>query len=202
MAIIRFATNVPQLLHLRTLAGKPVDSQFGGVQHMFTAEEGTFYVSDKVGPILMDQFRKLGVQPGDPIEITKAEVGRGPERRTQWLVATEAQEVPAGAPVATGVLVVPKLPEPPSELEKQLKASIKMVEARKAAAQAQTAAPAEMPRWAQALDMQTRHLVDVYAGLVNYAGSKHGNAVRPDDIRSMMTTVFINLSKGANSNAA
>jgi hypothetical protein len=88
MPIIRFATNVPQVLHLRSLEGKPVESNYGGMQHMFSAEEGTFYVSDKVGPILMDQFRKLGVQPGDPIEITKAEVGRGPERRTQWLVAT------------------------------------------------------------------------------------------------------------------
>jgi hypothetical protein len=100
------------------------------------------------------------------------------------------------------VLVVPKLPEPPSELEKQLKASIKMVEARKAAAKAQTAAAAELPRWAQSLESQTRHLCDVYANLVNYASAKHGNTLRPEDIRSMMTTVFINLSKGANSNAA
>jgi hypothetical protein len=202
MPIIRFATNVAQILHLRTLAGKPVESNYGGMQHMFSAEEGAFYVSEKVGGILTDQFLKLGVQPGDPVEITKAEVGRGPERRTQWLVATEAQEVPAGAPTATGVMVVPKLPEPPSDLEKQLKASIKMVEERKAAAKAQTAAPAELPRWAQALEMQTKHLVDVYAGLVNYASGKHGNAIKPEDIRAMMTTVFINLSKGANSNAA
>jgi hypothetical protein len=40
------------------------------------------------------------------------------------------------------------------------------------------------------------------AELVNYASGRHGNTVRPDDIRAMMTTVFINLSKGANANAA
>ena len=83
MPILRFATNVPQPLHLIKLEGRPVDSQFGGQQAMFLADEGAFYVSDKVGAILTDQFAKLGVKPGDPIEITKAEVGRGPERRTQ-----------------------------------------------------------------------------------------------------------------------
>jgi hypothetical protein len=41
----------------------------------------------------------------------------------------------------------------------------------------------------------TRHLVDVYAELVAYASARHGKAVRPDDIRTMMTKVFINLSK-------
>ena len=64
-------------------------------------------------------------------------------------------------------------------------------------------APAEQPKWAQALSMQTRHLVDVYAELVNYASARHGNAVRSDDIRALMTTAFINLSKGgSNSNVA
>lgn len=198
MAIIRFATNVPQVLHLRSLEGKPVDSQYGGLQHLFHAEEGAFYVSDKVGGILSDQFRKLNVKAGDPVEICKAEVGRGPDKRTQWVVSVDAQTQPAGAPIATGVLVVPKVTEPPSELERQLAASIRMVEARKEAAR-----EAETPRWAQVLESQTKHLVDVYAGLVNYASAKHGNAVKPEDIRAMMTTAFINLSKGGmNSNAA
>src|SRR5262252_8284349 len=138
MPIIRFATNVAQSLRLRALEGKLVEGNYG-MQYLFTAQEGTFYVSEKVGEILADQFRKLNVQAGDPIEITKAEVGRGPERRTQWLVSVDAQQVPQGAPIATGVMVVPKLAavaEPQTELERQLRASIAMVEARKAAAQA------------------------------------------------------------------
>jgi hypothetical protein len=47
-------------------------------------------------------------------------------------------------------------------------------------------------------------VLDVYAELVAYASARHGNLVRPDDIRTMMTTVFINLSKnsGGNANAA
>jgi hypothetical protein len=66
MPIIKFQTNIPIEVRLRSIEGKPVESQFGGMQYMFGADEGAFYVSDTVGGILMDQFRKLGVRPGEP----------------------------------------------------------------------------------------------------------------------------------------
>jgi hypothetical protein len=188
---------------------RPSKSQYSGYQHLFTADEGTFYVSEKVGEILADQFRKLGVQPGDRIELCKAEVGRGPEKRTQWQVSVDSQNQPQGKPVATGVLVVPKVaPAPATELERQLATTILMVEERKSVGlpplpwAAEVAQIPQTPRWAQQLEQQTKHVVDVYAALVNYASAKHGNAVKPEDIRALMTTVFINLSKGSNSNAA
>ena len=46
MPILRFATNISQTVRLRSLEGKQVDSQFGGTQWMFQADEGNFYVSD------------------------------------------------------------------------------------------------------------------------------------------------------------
>ena len=67
MSTIRFQTNVPQALRLRYLEGKEVESQFGGVQHMFSADEGTFYVSEVVGSILAEQLQKLGVRIGEPV---------------------------------------------------------------------------------------------------------------------------------------
>ena len=70
MAIIRFAINVPQQVRLMSLEGRIVDSQFGGQQYLFHAAEGQFYVSDKVGQILQDQFRKLNIKAGEPVEIT------------------------------------------------------------------------------------------------------------------------------------
>ena len=57
MPILRFQTNVPQELRLQSLEGRTVESQFGGVQHRFSASEGAFYVSDTVGRILAEQFR-------------------------------------------------------------------------------------------------------------------------------------------------
>jgi hypothetical protein len=195
MSVLRFQTNIPLTLHLIRLEGRSVDSQFGGTQTMFMADEGAFYVSDKVGAILTDQFAKLGVQPGQAIEITKAEAGRGPERRTQWIVATtEARE--EGQPVATGALVVPKLPDPPSDLERQLAASIRMVEQRKQAQQASAAAPA----WASFLVAQSNALIDCYSQVLTHA-SQYPN-VRGEDVRSIFLSTFINVSKGQNRNVA
>src|SRR5215831_7103385 len=176
MPTLRFETNRPLELRLRYLEGKPVESQFGGMQHMFSCEEGTFYVSETVGRILAEQFQKLGVKAGEPVDITKAEVAKGNRKSIEWQVAR----------VGT--------PEPPSALESQLKASIEMVDARKAAAQAQAAIPAST----EMLLLQTNALTDVYAEALRHAG-KHGNHIRPADVRALLTTVFINLSqKGAN----
>jgi hypothetical protein len=187
MAIIRFQTNIAETFHLRSLDGRPVESQFGGIQYLFTAAEGTFYVSDKVGAILRDQFRKLGVKPGDSVEITKAEIGRGPERRTQWIVA---KSVTTGEQV-DGTLAVPA--PAPSELEQQLAASIRMVEQRK---QAQAA-----PAWAAFLVEQSNALIDAYAQVLKHS-ARHEGLVKGDDVRSLFLSAFINVSKGGKSNAA
>jgi len=196
MAILRFATNVPQEVRLQSLTPREVDSNYGGKQHLFAAAEGIFYVSDKVGAILCEQFAVLGVKPGQPIEITKAETGAGPGRSTRWIVST-------GSDAA----------EPASDLERQLADSIAIGNARKAAQRAPLAVPApapavaaqanQQPAWARALATQTRALIDVYAEAVAYASQQHGNSVKPEDVRSMMTTLFINMSKnGGASHAA
>ena len=195
---IRFATNVPVELRMRYLEGKPVESQFGGMQHMFSAEEGAFYVSETVGSILAEQFKKLGIREGEPIEITKAEVSKGNGRKgIEWQVA-KVGFAPGEQP--DGTIAAEKPAEPPSELERQLAASIEQVAQRKAAAQAQAATQA--PQWAQTLLVQTNMLSDVYAAALAHASATHGNAVKPEDIRALMTTAFINLSKGGSSRAA
>jgi hypothetical protein len=197
MPVIRFQTNVPVELRLRKLEGKTVESQFGGMQHMFTAEEGTFYVTETVGQILAEQFQKLGVKTGEPVEITKAEVTNGYGRKSiQWRVA-RVGFAPGEEPAGTGAGAKP---EPPSELEEKLAASIAMVESRKAAAQAQTAGAA--PAWAQTLLVQTNVLSDVYAAALAHASATHGNAIKPEDIRALLTTAFINLSQKGASRAA
>jgi len=184
MAIIRFSTNIAQALHMRSLEGKPVESQFGGMQHMFTAAEGTFYVSDKVGGILADQFRALGVKAGDPVEITKAQTGSGPSQRTQWQVAVTVHSIEEPAPA------------PPSELETQLAASIKLVEARKAAARATTAQPAEQPAWAAYLVQQSNALIDAYAAVLRHS-TRHEGLIKTEDVRSIFLSAFINVSKSS-----
>jgi hypothetical protein len=184
MAIIKFQTNVPIEVRLRSIEGKPVESQFGGIQYMFSAEEGAFYVSDTVGGILMDQLRKLGVRPGEAVDICKVEVSKGNGRKgIQWTV-TKVGFAPGEQ--LDGTFAVPKA-EPPSELELQLARSIAMVEARK---QAQTAAPA----WAGYLVAQSNALVDAYAAVLKHS-ARHEGLIKTEDVRSIFLSAFINVSK-------
>jgi hypothetical protein len=52
------------------------------------------------------------------------------------------------------------------------------------------------PAWAQYLLEETNALVDVYAAALNTASSRHGNQVKPEDVRTLLVTVFIQRSKG------
>jgi len=42
----------------------------------------------------------------------------------------------------------------------------------------------------------------VYAAALAYAGTKHGSSVKPEDVRSLLTTAFINLSKQGGNHVA
>jgi hypothetical protein len=53
----------------------------------------------------------------------------------------------------------------------------------------------EPPAWAESLLEQANALVDVYAAALNSASAKHGNQVKPEDVRSLLVTVFIQRSK-------
>jgi hypothetical protein len=184
MSKLIFSTNVPQLVRLTSLEGVERESQFGGVQHQFTAAEGTFYVSEAVGRILSTQFRKLGVKSGDAIEITKAEVDAGRGRKSlQWIVS-----LPLGAEADAPPPVKPRGPV--------------AVPAPAAAPQsAPDASP--RPRWADLLAAHTSTLVDVYAAVLRDASEKHGGAVKPETVQSLLVTTFIQLAqKGGLSHAA
>jgi hypothetical protein len=55
--------------------------------------------------------------------------------------------------------------------------------------------PQSPPVWAQSLLEQANALVDVYAAALSSASTKHGNQVKPEDVRSLLVTVFIQRSK-------
>src|ERR1035438_2198158 len=124
---ISFHPPLPIELALQYLEGKPVDSQFGGVQHLLLLSDNrVFFVSEMVGNIIADQLKKLAVQKGEAIKICKAEVTQGRGRKSiQWIV----QKV--GSPVGEqpdGTFAVPAGPESPeSALERQLRQSIATV---------------------------------------------------------------------------
>jgi hypothetical protein len=232
---IQFSTNLPVELALQYLEGKPVDSQFGGVQHLFsTTDNRVFFVSEMVGNIIADQLKKLGVQKGEAIEICKAEVTQGRGRKSiQWIVKKVGSPLGEQPDGTFAVQAAPAAPE--SVLEQQLRQSIATVRNGKPGTSAVTPAPGRAaapiseqpinngngskpgngaahngrppengvrPGWAQVLLSQTNALIDVYAAALNYAGTKHGNAVKPEDVKTLLTTAFINLAKQGGAHAA
>ena len=199
MAKVNFEANFPVELALRSLTGELVDSQYGGKQYRFAADVGVFYVSEPVGDIIHNQIRKLGIVAGECIEICKREVSRNGRKSIQWEVAKVGFSVGEQAD-GTFAIAAPAIEpaaaiEPASDLERRLAASIAEVQARKAPAAAATAVPG-MVAWQASLLSQTNALTDVYAAALRHASEQHGNAIKADDIRSLMLSAFINLAKG------
>jgi hypothetical protein len=52
----------------------------------------------------------------------------------------------------------------------------------------------KQPAWAQTLVGHTNQLVDAYAECMLYA-AQHGLAIKPEDVRTLLVTAFINLSQ-------
>jgi len=50
--------------------------------------------------------------------------------------------------------------------------------------------------WRKHLVDSTNQVVDAYAECLAYASAKHGNTIKPEDVKSLLTTVLINLGKG------
>jgi len=201
--IVRFEFGEPVEVALQFPEPKVFDGQYGE-RHMYSLTDGRVMYVD---PLTAARIKSLGVQPGEFFFIRKDKN----ERRTEWSVYREADQAPA--PPARRSLppheLARRLPEivaarnAGASLEEQLAASIDMVERRKTAARAEEPAPAAMRQsWQTVLLAQTNALTDVYAAALAYASEKHGNAVKPEDIRNMMTTAFISLSKKDNSRAA
>jgi hypothetical protein len=55
--------------------------------------------------------------------------------------------------------------------------------------------PTAMQGWAQFLLSSTNALIDVFAAASAYSSAKHGNLVKPEDIRALMTTAYIAQTK-------
>jgi len=99
MAIIKFETNVPQLLSLAFSEGKPVVSPMTGAQLMFsTVDADRFYVP----PIVGDKLKEHGVTARQQFELCKRQVGRSIEWQVRTHNATAgavSEATPTAAPV-------------------------------------------------------------------------------------------------------
>jgi len=233
--IIKFDFNVPVECALRFTEPRIFPSQFAGGddRHMFSTTDGrVMYVT----PLTSARIAALQLEKGECFWICK----RKNNRLTEFAVSRErmsAQQEAAPRPARPAAPFKSNLPKqlyyepevageaaPSPTLEEQLRASIDMVQRRKAqtvgelgdgtlaimapparpAVQATAPArPAAAERLAPAvaefsarLVMETTALVDVFAQVLRHASDLHGNAVKADDVRSFVVTAYINASKG------
>lgn len=230
--IIKFDFNVPVEVALRFTEPRVFPSSFAGGddRHMYSTTDGrVMYVT----PLVSARIHALQLEKGECFWICKRKNGRLTEFAVsrERMASAPAQPAAAPRPPAPFKSALPKQlyyepgqvagePAPSPTLEEQLRASIDMVQRRKAqpvgelgdgtlAIMAAPPRPAAAERLAPAvaefssrLIMETTALVDVYAAVLHAASERHGNSVKPDDVKSFVVTAYINASKSGGRNAA
>ena len=210
--VIKFEFDRPVEVALRFTEPRIFPSQFAGAddRHMFSTVDGrVMYVT----PLTSARIKALNLAEGEIFWICKRKNGRV----TEFAVSREPMAAPP-APVVFGghkktyPPLKNNLPDdlyytPPSAtLEEQLRASIEMVERRK---QVEAAGPVAVPPQPKAVErmapavaefsarlvLETNALVDSYAEALRVASERHGNTVKPEDVRSLLVTAYINASK-------
>jgi hypothetical protein len=212
---IRFEFDQPVEVALKFTEPRLVPSNFGDDRAMYSLTDERVMFVDQ---LTAARIKSLAVQPGEAFFLCKTKNGR----LTEYQVYRESDEPQPAVMPRAGVVMFGghKKTFPPlkaalperlyhapegSTLEDQLRASIDMVERKKLEkAVEQHSAPAAMETpWARLLVNQTNALVDAYAAVLAAASAKHGNAVKPEDVKSLLITTFINLAGGkGRSNAA
>jgi hypothetical protein len=204
--VLQFELNQPQEVAIRYTEPKVFDGQYGE-RCMFSLTDGRVMYVD---PLTAARIKSLGVTPGEVFYIQKAKNGR----LTEWSVFRDASEVPPPAPkgpIAFGGTKKTYKPLPDlvdsvaarnaarsegSDLEDQLKASIDMVQRKKLEAKLNGAVPAAaVSEFTARLLQEANALIDAYASALQTASTRHGNAVKPEDVRSLLVTAYISASK-------
>ena len=179
MPKLQIITNVPADVRLLSIEGEIRSSQYavGGQELLYRTDQGDVYVPMVVGEIFARSILQHNIKANDPVRILKAaaDIGNG-RKAIRWSLT------PAAGEASNGTLAVPRM-------------------APQAAPVVAKAAP-QRPQWAEHLLFTTNLLTDVYAAALAHSSTTHGNVVKPEDVRSILVTAFINISKGSISNAA
>jgi len=186
---VEFSPNVPVLVALAYKEGKIVDTRFGQ-RVMYTLADGRVMFLDLD---VAQKINEIEPKPRQPFYLRKEHSGKKGDL-AHWRVWISPD--PEVGEQRDGTFVVPSTPERASS----------------APAPASPAAPVSNPTppsnnngnhskppapvpdlpagWPQSLLARTTTLVDVYAAALAYSSWKYGNAVKPDDVRALLTTVW------------
>jgi hypothetical protein len=80
--ILKFSTNIPEEVALRSTSGKRVEGRYGDQVMYVLFDDRVMYVP----PIVASRIDELDIAAGEPIEICKAELRNGNRRWIEWQV--------------------------------------------------------------------------------------------------------------------
>ena len=207
---VSFQSNVPEKVALAYPDGVLKDGMYGP-RVRYTLTDGRLMWLD---PDMAARINTMAISPRQEFCIVKRKpAGRG--QKTRWDIYLED----------------PTPLEGESPLERDLRLSLHKIESQRAMSKEQCALPQlqqgsvsspgpdrtppspdfqqltlsvvskKQPAWAQTLVGQTNQLVDAYAECILHA-AQHGLIVKPEDVRTLLVTAFINLSQRGRTSAA
>jgi hypothetical protein len=195
---VEFTPNVPVQVALAYKEGKIVEGRFGQ-RVMFTLADGRVMFLDLD---VAQKINELEPKPRQPFFVRKEFSGKKGDL-AHWRVWLSPDPsvgeqpdgtfvVPSSQPGAGVSPAAPASPAPVSNPAPTVNHN------GNGNTNGNSKPPAELnihQGWAQFLLAQTNALVDVYAAALNYASQKHGNQVKADDVRSLLTTAYISQCK-------
>jgi len=187
--VIKLQTNVPEVIALEFAVGKPVTSQFGGDQVMFSTTDGRrLYLP----PFVADKIHNARITPKTPFAICKREVTHGNRRSVEYQIETPNEETATASVNATAVRVGTSAPA--ATTTKQPATHVTNGGGN-VPPSVPTTAP-ETPEMAAMIEAHKR-AIDVAAVAEDYAKSR-GLAIHyaAEDIRAIAATIFIQQSRG------
>lgn len=175
--VVKFATNIPEVISLAFAKGKEVSSQFGGDQVMYSLDDGRrMYLP----PFVAQKIEAAGIGAHREFAIVKREVVQGNRRSVEYQI----ENLNDFGAEATGNVTAPKTNTPATH--DSVGRSVDQ----------HTNAAAADPETAAMINAHQR-AIDVAAAAEAYASSK-GLAIRyqAEDVRAIAATLFIQASKG------
>lgn len=193
LPLVEFPANRPVDLALKFADGKPCPGKYGKPTVMFTTVDGRVMFLE---PEVADKVKALGAQPGQPLRFIKLEV---PQAGGTKAVAWQVERLAIGEQ-GNGTFIVPKeqsaAPPPLPQSVTNPRGSFGSNGSN--GSNGHGPMPDRIPLEHSGLSLIIREhanmLVDCMGSVVEYS-KKYSGAIRNEDVRALVITVYIEQTK-------
>jgi len=205
---VNFQSNVPERVALAYPNGVLKDGMYGP-RVRYTLVDGRLMWLD---PDVAARINMMAIPPRQDFWIVKRKPASR-SQKTRWDIYLEDPTPLAGESLLECDLrlslqdiarqgAIPKEQSAPPQLPNSVSAQCPVYTPPSLGVQevALSVVSKKQPAWAQTLVGQTNQLVDAYAECTLHA-AQHGLTVKPEDVRTLLVTAFINLSQRGRTSA-